>query len=1682
SAEQIEDKVKNKLQVLLIYEGYDFAVKGQDQRMALVHSLSKYPFTEVYLGDGPVYRLKNEWAGKSYEDILTAGQGLADANAERKAFFEVIYNTLGSIGPFVKSVNNSPKRIIKGKTVGQSAALEYARGDIWLFFDSNASVRFEEASKIPAALAEFAIHPDLALNLFGEYINTKNYSWIAECLAFGEEVWTQTMQRALSMYGASGFYGHSAFVRADAMKAAGGLLSFYASEDLLLAIRLWQKGMRTSHSEYILFGKGRERGYVASHTPLGRWSEGSAELILGRQIQRALRSNKLHMGQKMMLIFALSFYTKKPLVVAINYLYLFSIIFIGVSPFVGYTLALIFGVVGILISQSINTTGLLYLIENNGVVKGLVEFIHLFPRLFALFVAEIVVYAQRMINGVKGASGFAMSLRGLDLEFLAWRGKDSVWGTDPQNDNAPASNWPIVVTMSLTVLFFGLLFASSPALIWGGIIGLAITPFVVFLAWKDMFLGPNALGVRIQIILSIPMIAFVFAGIWFWGGIGASAFLALSWLGLFAGVAVYVFGSFINNKYVSFAGLAAGLAVLSLVTAYNSAIVLLFAFSAFYLGIPFVWLLMPIFGHPRMWDNLKYRIFGIRGNLKKVAQAEEKKETTNSNANVPVAKPEVKDDKKDKVYPGKDDVGAAVCGKTSTSRAPPVGAESAEPVSVEDETRVLVIKSMVEQGRQFGLNEATAQEAEKIVDNINGLKLNGKPVSAEDLETAEVDILMELLAGFSEGEKAALLSETNNAIKEGKFVAHFNFGGGATRLGLGAMYFVRIKELAKVMLGIESDYYSGAQADAINKKVIGYLKDRNCNAEKFTEFKDSVRGLYEGLAYAEDKGMGPAQLMMYNLQLKKFALRNNIGFAELLSRSSIIIHINDEMLKDVLTDLVKNNFYGFNSGNVYILSDTVFHGYKLGPGYEIALDKKSALLPPGHGYALEQFNIRNQVRVFEDGEWKLVEPTILDILRGKGAEYIRTQRINDLTMWTEDVLSVERLAYFIYQSRKGAQIGIELVGNFTGQKGGSFVKFKNTAHRFLVETLALKTPELKEVIERSGTDNLPYNAFRNIYRLDPLAEMLAKHKLPRYLRYKDGYFYTEMVTGDVTQLTDTNTVAFRLDEKELIHDFKEFSNITEGLKFLKLWVDTMNSGVKDGGMGSRHVFLTPAENVYKNISNGAVVAGGLSGRALFKGPEDIRRKTDLAEEGNIKCETCKGTSFEKDAVRSELVCSKCGLTIPIVVDLNENSRSRNSWDERFQYHGIKSPGVRQIRQLNAFAYENNMVAEKMHTIFGLVDASGMSLPKAVDLVVKNNGGNGNSLPAEKKEVIRSFNAFAGKIINENNGIRAKNDPGFIQSIYEYASVKGVELTKSEVMRIARAYPGKYKWIIDIMPIIKGYADSRGMVLPPSDISSLAIGYPYSYEDKINLCAEINECAKAQGILLTRKMSFYLAKTFPNKYRKILAAYPGISRYLEEEGVLLSEARVFYVASRYPNNYREFIGSLKKLQNVIRDNFGVKMTSSVCFDVVSKNKRWNDNPLEWLADNLLKPNLEVDDIRTAVAGIARLYKLDMNVKTAENLVEELSRNKKPSKFGDIKYAVRKTAKDRNGVTGHRNIFSARAENAYKTSGDGGKAIGSGRLAEKLADEGYLRKEPRIAKKQEFRFFLNGPIMLKAGINI
>ena len=500
--EEIQRMVEDKIQILLNYEGYHRSFTRSEDRTSLQRLMREFPDLEVY------------WYGMN-------DSGLHRYNPRTE-----------NIELFQRAPCALPPK--NGKPSGVSQTLSFVRGEMILFFDANAAIRIEDALKVPAALTEFNNDPSLAEVLFSEYIYTQDYSWIAQAIGFNDGTFTSVTQRAMDLFQFCGFYGHSAIIKTDVISSSAGIPQDYVSEDILLAIAAWLKGFRTTHKEYLMFGKGRETFFYSSLVPFGKWAVGSSEVGLGRIVLRILRSKQLHYPQKIMLMFGFSFYYHIPLVLFINFLYLLLMVCWGVNAFMTVPFPFMFVILGLMFNQAITSMGVVYLIEQYNLVKALGVYVNLVMKNFLLYTAAIPTYIVGFIKGLKGKIKMEISSKGWNLNHVPFK---TIWGKERLHFKA------LLVTSFIGIpLLFGLV-ALEVVPFW-------ISPFIAFIPFFVVFImyGIGVIGsrlgikplralrdeivpqgdfarvsaVKMQIMFSIGLIAFLGVGFIMWGIIFSS--------------------------------------------------------------------------------------------------------------------------------------------------------------------------------------------------------------------------------------------------------------------------------------------------------------------------------------------------------------------------------------------------------------------------------------------------------------------------------------------------------------------------------------------------------------------------------------------------------------------------------------------------------------------------------------------------------------------------------------------------------------------------------------------------------------------------------------------------------------------------------------------------------------------------------------------------------------------------------------------------------------------------------------------------------------------------------------------------------------------------------------------------------------------------------------------------------
>ena len=75
--------------------------------------------------------------------------------------------------------------------------------------------------------------------------------------------------------------------------------------------------------------------------------------------------------------------------------------------------------------------------------------------------------------------------------------------------------------------------------------------------------------------------------------------------------------------------------------------------------------------------------------------------------------------------------------------------------------------------------------------------------------------------------------------------------------------------------------------------------------------------------------MGPRQFLQYRIKLETLAGRCGLEGKTVVHKANIILNLNADVYPEAKNDLIRNNFYGFNPGNIYVLVQPTYKSQKI---------------------------------------------------------------------------------------------------------------------------------------------------------------------------------------------------------------------------------------------------------------------------------------------------------------------------------------------------------------------------------------------------------------------------------------------------------------------------------------------------------------------------------------------------------------------------------------------------------------------------------------------------------------------------------------------------------------------------------------------------------------------------------
>ncbi|NTV29225.1 MAG: hypothetical protein HGA80_03985, partial [Candidatus Omnitrophica bacterium] len=288
----------------------------------------------------------------------------------------------------------------QGKPLNQNNLGRFVSADIMQLMDINQDMYLEETLKAPNLQEDFR-DEDVCIVGFPEDIFTDDFSPAGVSHATGDHTFVTITQRTLNFKGIRFHYGHPDMVRVLSFRQLGLFSAPWVNEDIFGAYKATLLGEKVLYHEIMQAAKARESVYIGMVGISDKFGAGAGEQAVGQKLYEFNHSKIIGGGRAFAhSVGAVGYFLRKPLVVIQNTLYALVIIMLGTGFFVGFPDELMWGLVGMLLSQAIGSSGWLQLVLERGFLAGTLEEIRRFPILAWSYMSLI---PNAFSNGLKKA-------------------------------------------------------------------------------------------------------------------------------------------------------------------------------------------------------------------------------------------------------------------------------------------------------------------------------------------------------------------------------------------------------------------------------------------------------------------------------------------------------------------------------------------------------------------------------------------------------------------------------------------------------------------------------------------------------------------------------------------------------------------------------------------------------------------------------------------------------------------------------------------------------------------------------------------------------------------------------------------------------------------------------------------------------------------------------------------------------------------------------------------------------------------------------------------------------------------------------------------------------------------------------------------------------------------------------
>jgi len=276
------------------------------------------------------------------------------------------------------------------KAYGQSMAMSFIKHQPILFMDANCSSLPEAVVNIPLAISEFE-SDNAGIMSFGKYVYSRQTVFGA-AWRVAEETLCNFLYCMFGKFNSVSFLGHGAVIRKSSL-AEGGLAYDTVTEDVVGELNM-RKG-RKQTAKFCLdvqIGKGRELNIVSAEKPHVRWAEGGTKYFSCYAWRKFSSFRERHAEEKFFVGYKFLYPFKAFVGKYVLFMYLFFVVFWGIGIAIGYYPVLIWGIIGVILSQVSVIPGIAYMYLTSG-ARGILRYIGMYPVLSSRLVTTLFGYA-----------------------------------------------------------------------------------------------------------------------------------------------------------------------------------------------------------------------------------------------------------------------------------------------------------------------------------------------------------------------------------------------------------------------------------------------------------------------------------------------------------------------------------------------------------------------------------------------------------------------------------------------------------------------------------------------------------------------------------------------------------------------------------------------------------------------------------------------------------------------------------------------------------------------------------------------------------------------------------------------------------------------------------------------------------------------------------------------------------------------------------------------------------------------------------------------------------------------------------------------------------------------------------------------------------------------------------------